>query len=77
VERSEAEAIYDAGVDVVVQPGKAPGKRTKGRSPRKQAGQPGHEGQGRELLPTSAANEVIEHQCHRVPLHPIAGAPAG
>jgi transposase len=98
VERFEAEAIYDAGRDVVVEvllrmdrqiqqltgrverleaelrknsrnssrppssdrPGKTP-KREKGASPRSQGAQPGHEGKGRELLPSWAVDEVIEH----------------
>jgi transposase len=34
---------------------------SKGRSGRKQGGQLGHEGRGRELLPTSAVDQVIEH----------------
>ena len=104
MERSEAEAIYDAGRDVVVglllrmdaqiqaltdrvarqdqrisqlerrlalnsrnssqppsqdRPKQAP--KPKGRSGRKQGGQPGHEGHGRELLPTWATDEVIVH----------------
>ena len=42
-------------------PGKAPGKREKGRSPRSQGGQPGHEGKGRDLLPCWAVDEVVEH----------------
>jgi transposase len=99
VERAEAEAIYDAGREVVVEvllrmdrqiqqltsrverlerelakssrnssrppssdpPGKAPARREKGRSPRSQGAQPGHEGKGRELLPTVAVDEVVEH----------------
>ena len=36
-----------------------PARRGKDRSGRKQGGQPGHEGSGRELLPTSAVDEVI------------------
>ena len=42
-------------------PGKRLPKRGKGRSGRKQGGQSGHEGHGRELLPTWAAGQVIEH----------------
>lgn len=99
MERSEAEAIYDAGREVVVEvllrmdrqigqlaarverlerelaknsrnssrppssdpPGKAPARREKGHSLRSQGGQPGHEGKGRELLPSWAVEEVIEH----------------
>lgn len=99
MERREAEAIYDAGREVVVEvllrmdrqiaqlttrvenlerelrkssrnssrppssdrPGKQPAKREKGRSPRSQGGQPGHEGKGRELLPSWAVDEVVEH----------------
>jgi transposase len=99
VERREAEAIYDAGREVVVEvllrmdgqiqqltarverlerelaknsrnssrppssdpPGKAPPRREKGRSPRSQGAQPGHEGKGRELLPSWAVDEVVEH----------------
>ena len=97
MERSEAEAIYDAGREVVVevllrmdrqiqqltarvdrlerelrknsrnssQPPsqdrpKSPPK-PKGRSGRKQGGQLGHEGHGRELLPTWATDEVVVH----------------
>jgi transposase len=41
-------------------PGKAP-KRVKEPSPRKPGGQTGHQGHGRELLPTAAVDEVIEH----------------
>ncbi len=36
-------------------------KRGKDRSGRSQGAQPGHEGHGRELLPASAVDEVIEH----------------
>jgi len=36
-------------------------KRGKGPSGRGQGAQPGHEGRGRELLPTSAVDEVVEH----------------
>ena len=99
MDRAEAEAIYDAGREVVVEvllrmdrqiqqltarverlerelarnsrnssrppssdpPGKKPERREKGRSGREQGGQPGHEGKGRELLPTIAVDEVIEH----------------
>jgi transposase len=99
VERAEAEAIYDAGREVVVEvllrmdrqiqqltarvdrlerelrrnsrnsslppssepPGKQPPRRGKGRSPRSQGGQPGHEGKGRDLLPSWAVDEVVEH----------------
>jgi transposase len=99
VERSEAEAIYDAGRGVVVEvllrmdrqiqllsarvdrlerelrknsrnsssppssdrPGKGPSKREKGPSPRSQGAQPGHEGKGRELLPSWAVDEIVEH----------------
>jgi hypothetical protein len=108
VDRREAEAIYDAGREVVVevllrmdeqvrvltdrvarqeerisqlerrlarnsrnssQPpsedrlamkAKKP-PRPKGRSGREQGGQPGHEGHGRELLPTMAVDEVVVH----------------
>lgn len=105
MERAEAEAIYDAGREVVIEvllrmdreierltaivarqgeritalearlaansrnssrppstdkPGKTP-KRSKDPSGRKRGGQTGHEGHGRELLPTSAADEVIVH----------------
>jgi transposase len=35
--------------------------RAQGRSGRAQGAQPGHEGKGRELLPVSAVDEVIEH----------------
>ena len=41
-------------------PSAAP-ERGEGRSGRSQGGQPGHEGKGRELLPISAVDEVIEH----------------
>jgi transposase len=97
VERREAEAIFDAGREVVVevllrmdrqiqqltarvdrlerelrknsrnssqppsQDRPKPAPRPKGRSGRKQGAQPGHEGKGRELLPTSAVDELIEH----------------
>ena len=97
MERSEAEAIYDAGREVVVevllrmdrqiqlltvrvdrlerelrknsrnsslppsQDRPRPQSPGKGRSGRKQGGQPGHESHGRELLPTSAVDEVVEY----------------
>jgi transposase len=101
VERHEAEAIYDAGRDVVVEvllrmdrqiqqltgrverlerelrknsrnssqppsqdrPAKTEKRpsRTAGRSGRKPGGQAGHEGHGRELLPTMAVDEVVVH----------------
>jgi transposase len=41
-------------------PGSAP-RRSKDRSGREQGAQPDHEGKGRELLPTSAVDEVIVH----------------
>ena len=99
MERSEAEAIYDAGREVVVEallrmdrqiealtarveklerelarnsrnssappssdpPKGAPARRSKGSSGRSQGAQPGHGGRGRELLPSAAVDEVIEH----------------
>jgi len=99
VERAEAEAIYDAGREAVVEvllamdrriqqlearveklerqlskssansslppssdpPGKRRPVRGKDRSGRAPGAQPGHEGHGRELLPASAVEEVIEH----------------
>lgn len=42
-------------------PGTKPARREKGRSPRSQGAQPGHEGKGRELLPSWAVDEVVEH----------------
>ena len=41
-------------------PGASP-RRGKDRSGRKQGGQDGHEGKGRELLPTSSVDEVVVH----------------
>ena len=105
MERSEAEAIYDQGRDVVValllrmdeqlrvltdrvarqderiaqlerkskrssrnssqppsqDPPGAPPRRGKDPSGRKQGAQTGHEGKGRELLPTCVVDEVVEH----------------
>ena len=106
MERAEAEAIYDAGREVVVEvllrmdrqiqaltervatqedriarlerrlgrnsrnssappsqdpPGTSAPARGKGRSPRKQGAQPGREGRGRDLLPTSAVDGVVAH----------------
>lgn len=104
MDRSEAEAIFDAGREVVVgvllrmdaqiqalgervarqderilqlerrlgrnsrnssqppsQDRPKPPPEPRGRSSRKQGGQPGHEGHGRELLPTMAVDEVIVH----------------
>jgi transposase len=99
VERSEAEAVYDAGREVVVEvllrmdrqigqltarveklerelrmdsrnssqppsqdrPARRPSPKPKGRSGRKQGAQHGHEGHGRELLPTMAVDEVLVH----------------
>lgn len=98
MERSEAEAIYDAGREAVVEvllamdrriqqlearveklerqlsrssrnssrppssdpPSTVP-KRGKDSSGRQPGAQPGHEGHGRELLPLSAVDEVVEH----------------
>jgi transposase len=42
-------------------PPSTPPRRGKDRSGRKQGAQLGHEGKGRELLPTSAVDEVVEH----------------
>jgi transposase len=42
-------------------PGKRRPARGKDRSGRSQGAQPGHEGHGRELLPLSAVDELIEH----------------
>lgn len=39
----------------------SPPRRGKDSSGRKPGGQPGHEGSGRELLPTSAVDEVVVH----------------
>jgi transposase len=99
VDRREAEAIYDAGREAVVEvllrmdrriqqlearveklerelakssrnsslppssdpPGGRRPARGKDRSGLPQGAQPGHEGHGRELLPLSAVDEVIEH----------------
>ena len=99
MDRAEAEAIYDAGREAVVEvllamdrrirqlearveklerqlarssrnsslppssdpPGKRRPARGKDRSGRSQGAQPGHEGHGRELLPLSAVDQVIEH----------------
>jgi transposase len=99
VERAEAEAIYEAGREAVVEvllamdrrirqlearveklerelaknsrnsslppssdpPGKRRPARGKDRSGLPQGAQPGHEGHGRELLPLSAVDEVVEH----------------
>ena len=102
MERREAEAIYDAGREVVVEvllrmdrqieqltarveklerelaknsrnssrppssdpPGaqkKSKRARPKGPSGKSQGAQPGHEGSGRELLPTWACDEVVVH----------------
>ena len=101
MERREAEAIYDAGREAVVEvllgmdrlvqqltarvdrlerelaknsrnssrppssdpPARKTGKpaRHKGRSGKRQGGQEGHEGKGREMLPTWAVDEVVAH----------------
>ncbi|MGH2864054.1 MAG: IS66 family transposase [Solirubrobacteraceae bacterium] len=99
MERAEAEAIYDAGREVVVEvllamdrriqqlearveklecelrkdsrnssappssdpPGKRRAPRGRDSSGRKQGAQDGHEGHGRELLPASAVDRIIEH----------------
>lgn len=99
MERSEAEAVYDAGREVVVEvllrmdrqvealtarveklerelaknsrnssappssdpPTAVAVRRWKGSSGRGQGAQPGHEGRGRELLPTAVVDEVVEH----------------
>ena len=99
MERAEAEAIYDAGREAVVEvllamdrriqqlearveklerelakssrnsslppssdpPGKQRAVRGRDRSGHRQGAQPGHEGHGRELLPLSAVDEVVEH----------------
>lgn len=99
MERAEAEAIYDAGREAVVEvllamdrriqllearveklerelrkdsrnssappssdrPGKRRASRGKDSSGRRQGAQDGHEGHGRELLPASAVDRVVEH----------------
>jgi transposase len=113
VERSEAEAIYDAGRETVVEvllamdrriqqlearveklerelakssrnssrppssdpPGRLPQRRGKDSSGRRQGGQPGHEGHGRDLLPSTAVDEVIEHWPDRCACGHVFGAP--
>jgi transposase len=42
-------------------PGASPPRREKDSLGRGQGAQPGHEGKGRELLPTAVVDEVIEH----------------
>jgi hypothetical protein len=42
-------------------PPASPTRRTKDRSDRARGAQPGHEGHGRELLPSCAVDEVVEH----------------
>ena len=42
-------------------PGRLPQRRGKDSSARRRGGQPGHEGHGRDLLPSTAVDEVIEH----------------
>jgi transposase len=109
VDRREAEAIYDAGREAVVEvllamdrriqqlearveklerqlakssrnsslppssdpPATSRPRRGRDRSGRSPGAQPGHEGHGRELLPATAVDEVIEHwpascECGRV-----------
>jgi transposase len=99
VERAEAEAIYDAGCEAVVEvllamdrrirqlearveklerelarssrnsslppssdpPGVSRPVRGRDRSGRARGAQPGHEGHGRELLPVSAVDELVEY----------------
>ena len=99
MERAEAEAIFDAGREAVVEvllamdrrirqlearveklerelarssrnsslppssdpPGASGPQREKDRSGRARGAQPGHEGHGRELLPVSAVDELVEH----------------
>ena len=99
MDRAEAEAIYDAGREAVVEvllamdrriallearveqlerqlgrnsrnsslppsedpPGAPSRRRGKDRSGRPQGGQAGHEGHGRELLPASAVDELIDY----------------
>jgi transposase len=113
VERSEAEAIYDAGRETVVEvllamdrriqqlearveklerelakssrnssrppssdpPGRVPPRRGKDSSGRSQGAQPGHQGHGRELLPSTAVDEVIEHWPDRCGCGHVFGAP--
>jgi transposase len=113
VERAEAEAIYDAGRETVVEvllamdrriqqlearveklerelakssrnssrppssdsPGRKSPRRGKDSSGRSQGAQPGHQGHGRELLPTSAVDEVIEHWPDRCGCGHVFGAP--
>ena len=48
-------------------PPRRPAQRGKDPSGRSQGGQPGHEGKGRELLPTSAVEEVVVHWPKRCP----------
>jgi transposase len=42
-------------------PPSTPARRGKDRAGRKQGAQPGHEGKGRDLLPTAAVDEVVVH----------------
>jgi transposase len=57
VKRSSRNSSQPPSVD----PPGSPPRRGKDPSGRKPGGQPGHEGKGRELLPTSAVDEVVVH----------------
>jgi transposase len=61
LERQVRRSSRDSSQPPSADPPGAPPRRGKDRSGRKQGAQPGHEGKGRELLPTSAVDEVVVH----------------
>jgi transposase len=61
LERQVKRSSHNSSQPPSADPPNSPPRRGKGPSGRKQGAQPGHEGAGRELLPTSAVDEVIVH----------------
>jgi transposase len=61
LERELAKNSRNSSQPPSADPPGAPSRRGRDRSGRKQGAQRGHEGKGRELLPTSAVDEVIVH----------------
>jgi transposase len=61
LERQLSRSSHNSSLPPSQDPPGAPPRRGKDPSGRKQGAQAGHEGKGRELLPTSAVDEVIVH----------------